>query len=167
MPKVRILSLDPGTQNTGYILLEGDLLSKEIAVEAFGVLKTKVTDGDIRKRIDTLGNGVRKLISTFEPDYLVFEDFVEQGKMVGKTYKEMAFLIEHYRLIGRETGIPTEIYSNAYWKKHTLGVSGTNKAQVEHYVSRKIPETKRLLNKAPSHVWDATAIGYCLWLSIV
>lgn len=171
MQDIRILALDPGTANMGYAVLEGIPIAKKLntppRIVDFGVLKTKKTDGTIRERLDVLGYTVQDLLRKVTPDYFVFEDFVEQGKFVGKTYKEMAFLIEHLRLVGRGEGIPVTIYENAEWKKKTLKSAGVNKEQVQHYVSHKLPESILLLRKQPDHVWDSVAIGYCKWLELV
>lgn len=173
MKRVRILAFDPGTANMGYSTIEGIPEHNIVTLGGayFGVLKTSKWQGDtevnIRERIDRLGFKIRELIVTIEPTHIAMEDFVEQGKLVGKTYKEMAFLTEHMRLLTRELGIPATIYANGEWKKKTLGIMRANKAQVQHYVARKLPEAVTLLAKQPDHVWDSAGIGFCKWLDIL
>lgn len=151
----RVLGVDPGTANTGYALLEGD------QILTFGLLKTDTTDGSVRARIDMIGDALQKIIKEWAPSVLAVEDFTEQGKMVGKTYKEMSWLTEHFRLLGKFLGIQTVIYKNGEWKKRTLGIHRATKQQVQHYVGRHLPEAERILKKAPSHVWDAVGIALC------
>jgi Holliday junction resolvasome RuvABC endonuclease subunit len=115
----------------------------------------------VRDRIDEIGNDFRTLVAEHQPDYIAIEDFTEQGKFVGKTYKEMAWLTEHFRLVGRELGLEVDVYENGYWKKELTGAMRLNKAQVQHYVSTRIPQARKELAKQPDHVWDAVAIGLC------
>lgn len=173
MAIVRILAFDPGTANMGYSTLNGDTKSNVVALGGayFGVLKTsKWKEGSevpIRERLDNLGLGARQLIHTVEPTHIVIEDFVEQGRRVGKTYKEMAFLIEHMRLLGRDFGIEVDIYANGYWKKQTMNAPHASKVQVQHFVAHRLPEAKQILKGQPDHVWDSVGIGYCKWLELV
>lgn len=168
MDKVRILAFDPGTQNTGYAVLNGSLKTgKAELTKHFGVLKTTKHDGEIRERIDILGAGMKNLIDKLEPTHVAIEDFVEQGKFVGKTYKEMAFLIEHMRMAGRERGYEVSIYENGAWKKQTMRATRVNKTQVQHFISHKLPNAKKILNKQPDHVWDSVGIAYCEFLLLM
>lgn len=162
MEKVRILGFDPGTANTGYALLQGDIPSKVVELtNHFGVLRTKKEDGDIRSRIDQLGSDMKKLIAQLQPAHVVIEDFVEQGKLVGKTYKEMAFLIEHMRLAGREMGYEVTIYENGEWKKIAIGAYRLNKEQVKHFVAHNVKNAKEFLgSRTATHVWDSVGIAY-------
>lgn len=165
---VTILAFDPGTSNLGYSVLQGNPRTLAIGVtEYYGVFRTNKWDkGEevpIRERIDQLGEDIKGLILTSKPELIALEDFVEQGKRVGKTYKEMSYLTEHMRLVCRTLGHEATIYSNGVWKKKTLNASSASKAQVQHYVSHKVINAHRLL-KAPDHVWDSVGIGYCRWL---
>jgi Holliday junction resolvasome RuvABC endonuclease subunit len=182
---IKILGFDPGTANMGYAVVNGILREPLQASEAkfgnsFGVLatskwsdmkaggaKTDRVEIPVRDRIDSLGRMIKGLVREVRPDYIAVEDFVEQGKRVGKTYKEMAFLIEHMRLLGRELEIDTRIYTNSYWKQRTLKTAHATKLQVQHYVAHKLPETAMVLCNQPDHVWDSTAIGLCLWHELI
>lgn len=167
-----ILAFDPGTANMGYAVLEGDKSTSKIYITpTIGVLTTaKRANGKeiaIRDRIDHLSISIQQLVEKVNPTDIVMEDFVEQGKFVGKTYKEMAFLTEHMRLLSKQLGRPATIYANGYWKKQTLGIMRASKIQVQHYISRRLPEAATVLKKQPDHVWDAAGIGYCKWLEIL
>lgn len=165
---VRILAFDTGTANTGWALLIGDVSAKQVRLSDFGMIKTKKTDEHtVRERIDFIGAEVSKLIQELRPTHMAIEDFTEQGKFVGKTYKEMAWLTEHFRIVARNEGLPLSIYENGEWKKHTLKAARANKEQAKHYISHKLPETRELLAKAPTHVWDSVGIGYCQWLLLL
>lgn len=154
----RILAFDPGTANCGYgcIEYEGEKLRLG---DYFGTLKTKIEDGSVRERIDLLGERMQNLINLVKPDYLVIEDFTEQGKIVGTTYKEMAWLTEHMRMVGRKLDYEVTIYENGEWKKIALGAMRANKDQVKHYVKHQLPETETLLKKQATHVWDSVGIA--------
>lgn len=152
--KVKILAFDPGTANCGFGCLEGDETDVR-ATRVFGVIRTKKADGDVRKRIDIIGERAKSLISDVNPTHIVIEDYTEQGIRSGKNYKELAWLTEHLRLVARGMGYEPTIYENRAWKKIALGVGHTNKQQVKHYVRHAIPNIELLLNRAPDHVWDA------------
>lgn len=163
-----ILSFDPGTANLGYSLLSCNPKTSEARItEHFGVFKTNKWDGEeeipIRDRIDTLGTSVDLLIRSTNPSYIAMEDFVEQGKFVGKTYKEMAYLTEHLRLVCGRLGYDVMIYPNGIWKKKTLNAKNASKLQVQHYIRCKVLGVEAL-QKEPDHVWDSVGIGYCRWL---
>lgn len=161
MSDVRIIGLDPGTANTGYSFLIGNTDTRKIMLDGYGLLKTDKTDGEVRDRIDMLGDGLRKLVVQSKPTHIALEDFTEQGKLVGKTYKEMSWLTEHFRMVGRELGVETAVYENEYWKRTLLKAGRANKEQVQHYVSHRLPESRVLLARQPNHVWDSVAIGLC------
>lgn len=161
MAKVRILGFDPGTANTGYGLIEGVINDIPALTQSNGVIKTTVKDGDVRDRIDAIGDKMRYLISHTKPTHIAIEDFTEQGKRVGTTYKEMAWLLEHMRLVSREMGFEAQIYTNAYWKKVTMGSAHVNKLQIQHFVTHHVTGAGNLLKKQPTHVWDSVAIANC------
>jgi len=171
MAIITLLAFDPGTANMGYSVLVGNTATSEIHItNTIGVLNTsKRKDGvevQVRDRIDHLGLSIQQIVEKVNPTDIVMEDFVEQGKFVGKTYKEMAFLTEHMRLLTRQLGLPATIYANGYWKKQTLGIMRASKLQVQHYIKHKLPEAATVLHKQPDHVWDSVGIGYCKWLEI-
>ena len=165
---VRILSFDTGTANTGYSVLDGDVPSRSIRLFSSGMIRTKKTSegpSDVRARIDYIGEQFKALVKQFKPSHVVCEDFTEQGKYVGKTYKEMAWMTEHFRLLGREMGYDVIIYENGYWKKKTLGAARASKKQVDHYVRHKL--AGMLPDKMSVHIIDSIGIGLCLWKEIL
>ena len=168
---VSILAFDPGTANLGYMVLRGNPKTSEVQVtSSYGVFRTnkwvKGVEALPRDRLDILGTYIRALINVSKPDFIAMEDFVEQGKRVGKTYKEMSYLIEHLRLMCRAEGYEATIYSNGAWKKKTLGATNASKIQVQHFVRCKIKGTE-CLSSEPDHVWDSAGIGYCRWLDFL
>ena len=165
MTFVRILSFDPGTADTGWSLVEGT--EKDIRLtEHFGVIKTSKDDGDVRTRIDRIGHVMRTLIEELEPTHVVIEDFTEQGKRVGTTYKEMSWLIEHMRMVGREAGHDITIYENAEWKQLAVGAGRLNKDQVKHFVAHRVAGAGTYLKGRPTHIWDSVGIGYARFIQL-
>lgn len=167
---VRILGIDPGTESTGWSVLNGwdefkDI--QDIRIEQFGVMKTKKADGDLRKRVDMLGEQLTEIIKAECITHVAFEDFVQQGVRAGMVLYDMATLLEHFRMVSRSHSIEPRIYPNAEWKQRTLGSRQPNKKQVQHYVTNKLPEAARLLQGQPDHVWDSVGIGYCLWKELI
>lgn len=162
MEVLRILSFDPGTAAMGWSLLDGDLTAASVELtEHFGVLRSSKQDGDVRSRIDSLGGSFDALIHAHHPTHVVIEDFTEQGKLVGKTYKEMSWLTEHLRLIGRSAGFEVTIYENAEWKKIATGAGRLSKDQVKHFVAHQVGQAQRRLGKrTPTHVWDSVGMGF-------
>jgi Holliday junction resolvasome RuvABC endonuclease subunit len=135
-----------------------------VRLERYGLLKTAKEQGgtaEVRERIDSLGESLRTLATNCHSTHIAIEDFTEQGKLVGKTYKEMSWLTEHFRMVGRELGLETAVYENAFWKRTLLKAGRANKAQVQHYVMQRLPESRVMLARQPDHVWDSAAIGLC------
>lgn len=169
MEKVRILSFDPGTADMGWSAIEGYTERDTVSLtDFFGVLKTRKTDGTVRERIDMLGNSYAALIQELNPTHVVIEDFTEQGKLVGKTYKEMSWLTEHLRLVGRELGYDVTIYENGVWKKLASGAARLSKDQVKHLVAHRVEFARELLGeRTPTHVWDSVGIGYAKFTELI
>lgn len=162
MEKVRILAFDPGTANLGYAVIEGNMKTGEVRLLPFyGVLKTSKSDGDIRTRADILGVAVRHKIEGYNPDFIVIEDYTEQGVKSGTTYKDMSILIENMRVTCIGMAQVPDIWTNAHWKKLATGSSGLKKHQVQHFVKHKVRGTEVLGSRASdTHVWDAVGIAY-------
>lgn len=162
MDKVRILAFDPGTANMGWAYLEGELTNGIVqATEHFGVVKTTMDDGDFRRRIDILGGWMEEVIQLTSPTVIAIEDFTEQGVITGKTYKEMATLIEHMRMVSRMKNYEADIMTNEEWKRIATGSKGLNKNQVKHFVTNKVPKAVEFYKgRTATHVWDACGIGY-------
>lgn len=168
MSRYRILALDLGSSNTGYGFLVGD--HTQLAIKDFGVIRSSPKQGPIRQRIDYILNEITQLVHHHHPNYFVFEDFTAQGrraKAAGKIGQHMSFLTESVRGLARFLDFETVIYPNDQWKKLTLGIRTATKEQVKHYVSWKIPQSKALLARQPSHVWDAVCIAYCHYLTLL
>lgn len=159
MQRIRVLGIDPGTQNTGYAFVDQTLKGKEIP--SYGLIKTTKADGEVRERIELIGQKMSAIITTYTPDIIAVEDFTEQGKKTGKCYKEMSWLVEHLRMIGKYAGTEVVIYKNAEWKRYTLGIRHANKKQVMHYVGRMVPKAQELLKGKPDHIWDSVGIALC------
>jgi Holliday junction resolvasome RuvABC endonuclease subunit len=164
---VRILGYDPGTAFTGYALVGGSIGKSVELLPDFGVIKTTKADGDVRTRIDMIGNQVRDHIQELRPTHVAIEDFVEQGVDAGTTYKDMATLIEHLRMVCRYNGIEATIYPNAEWKKIAVGTKGLNKKQIQHFVSHRLPKASELLTgRTATHVWDSAGIAYAKYIEL-
>lgn len=161
MEKVRILAFDPGTANMGYAVLEGNIKENWLRLEGGGVIGTTKAHGDIRERVDRLGELVVGNIEAAKPSHIVIEDFIEQGVKSGTTYRDMSILIEHMRMLCRFEGFEATIYTNAEWKVLASGVRGLNKKQVQHLVKHNIEGTERLGDRQiDTHIWDCAGIGY-------
>lgn len=163
MENRRILGIDPGTANTGYAVLECG--TDPPTLIAYGMIRTTPKDGTVRERIDFIGQEIEKVIAEYQPDIFAIEDFTEQGTHAGKQYKEMAWLTEHFRMLGRQLGFEVLIFKNAEWKKKTLGIGRATKKQVMHFVNRNI-RGAQLLKGKPDHVWDSAGVAYCASLVI-
>lgn len=161
---MKILGIDPGTANTGYGVVQKT--SKGYSLVAYGLIRTTPKEGDVRERIDRIGEHLANIITEFQPDVIAIEDFTEQGKLVGKTYKEMSWITEHFRMLCKQFGYEALILKNGEWKKKTLGIMRANKKQVMHYVGRMIPKAKELLKTEKDHVWDSVGIALCAGLTL-
>lgn len=161
MDYVKILGIDPGTASTGIGLIDGNIRTCEAFVvpDWCKTIKTSIEDGDVRERIDAIGIEIANIVTCTTPDFVVIEDFTEQGKRTGTVYKEMSWLVEHLRMTCRHLA-DTTIYENAEWKKLATGSKGLNKEQVKHFVANKISGTEAFKKRTPSHVWDACGMAY-------
>ena len=158
-----IMGIDPGTVNLGYGLI--DTANNGVTIRDFGTIRLRRSDfSSMYEHIDCMGKNVRLFTESLKPDEVVMEDFVEQGINSGKNYKEMAYIIEHLRLILRSLGYEAYIYSNGFWKKQTLKASKASKTQIKHYVSNNIPGASEALKNESTHVWDSVCIAYCRYM---
>lgn len=160
----RIIGIDPGTENFGYALLEGSINAQEpdrstCVLRDCGVWKSGASEGDVRTRIDRLTGRLHGYRQQVAAAYIASEDFTEQGRAVGKTYKEMSWLTESIRQLGREPGVTVDLYENADWKQFLMGARQATKQMVQHYIRHSFPQASEVLNGFPDHTWDAAAIA--------
>ena len=138
---LRVLGIDPGTNVTGYGVVEpangrlGHLLE-------CGVIRTNPNDA-IGKRLDTLFEGVSELIARHEPTALALE-----GVFYAKNIKT-TLTLGHARgvilLAAARAGLEVAEFPPATVKKSVVGTGKAAKAQVGFMVQRllnlrEIPE---------------------------
>lgn len=165
--KINILGIDTGTRNTGCSVLTGDLASQTVYLSDFCIIRTTKKDGSVRERIDQITNKIAAYVERGNIDYIVIEDFTEQGVRTGTIHKEMSWLTEAIRSLGMRLNCKTIVYENKEWKKKTLKIYRATKKQVQHYVHWKFPEAKKKLKGQPDHIFDSIAIGHALWLELL
>jgi len=147
-----ILGIDPGTQTTGYGIVEKG--SRGIAYRGCGEIGMKRGEplsASLRKIYDRLA----KIIDEYQPDVVAIED-IFYGKNVKSLVKlgqarGVAILAASHR------DIPLYEYAPLEVKKAVVGYGRAEKAQVQHMVKAILA----LREPPPPDASDALAIAIC------
>ena len=147
----RILGLDPGLRITGFGVI--DKLGSQLRYVASGTIKTR--DGALPGRLKTLLDGVREVVTTYQPDQaaveIVFVNVNPQSTL----------------LLGQARGavicgavsceVPMSEYTALQIKQAVVGYGKARKEQVQHMVQRLL-----CLDQLPGpDAADALACAIC------
>ncbi len=154
----RVLGIDPGTAVTGYGIVEPSNGAPAHLVEC-GVIRTN-PKRELWHRLDSLYDGIVRLIETHRPDTLALEN-VFYAKNVRTT-----LVLGHARgvilLAATQAGIDIVEFAPATVKKTIAGVGDAAKSRVGYMV-------QRLLNlreaPAPSDAADGVAVALTFLLT--
>ncbi len=147
----RILGLDPGLRITGFGLV--DQLGSQLRYVASGCIKTR--DGELPGRLKTLLDGVREVITTYQPDVVAVE------KVFVNVNPQSTLLLGQARgavICGAVScELPVAEYTALQVKQSVVGYGKAHKEQVQHMVQRLL-----LLDASPSaDAADALACAIC------
>ena len=149
----RIISVDPGLNNTGFGIL--DYKGSQIKVVAYGLV-TPPTKESIPNRLEYLNSHMNDLIDKFNPQSMAIEDsFYSQNV-------KSAILLGQARgvllLSAASKGIPSMVYAPKKVKQSVTGTGSATKKQVKYMVEKilNIDKTIKSLD-----ITDALAIGLC------
>lgn len=156
--KIRILGIDPGTQLTGYGLVE--VKAKKVSILTMGVMSPGKFE-EINTRLKFLHERALHLIDEYKPDVLSIE-----APFYGKNIQSMLKL-------GRAQGVvmaaalyrsvPVFEYAPLLVKQSITGMGRASKEQVAYFLQKVYN-----LDEVPRHLdaTDAIAVAICHYLQL-
>ncbi|MEE3303077.1 MAG: crossover junction endodeoxyribonuclease RuvC [Candidatus Neomarinimicrobiota bacterium] len=149
----RIISVDPGLNNTGFGIL--DYKGSQIKVIAYGLV-TPPAKESIPNRLEYLNSHMNDLIDKFNPQSMAIEDsFYSQNV-------KSAILLGQARgvllLSAASKGIPSMVYAPKKVKQSVTGSGSSTKKQVKYMVEKTLNIDKTIKSL---DITDALAIGLC------
>ena len=155
---MRILGIDPGSQNCGYGILE--IEKRKIIAAGCDVIKMKPSL-PLAERLVTVYTEIKKIIEEYKPDLAAVETI-----FYGKNIKS-AFSLGHVRgvilLILAENKIKITEFSPREVKKSVVGNGNASKEQVKFMVEKFLGIE---INKKTQDATDALANALCLYNKI-
>lgn len=148
----RVLGIDPGLRVTGYGVVEQHATRMNL-IEA-GIVTPDVR-GTLETRLHQLHDGIRAVLATTSPQYIVIEELYT-------TYKNpmTAILMGHARgvlaLAGAQTGIPVRTLGHSLVKRALTGSGSARKEQVNAMVTQLLRLQR---SPEPNDVSDALALA--------
>ena len=130
---MRILGIDPGLQRTGFGVVEAE--GQRLAYVASGTIGTaEAPRGDLPQRLRLIFEGVREVVSTYQPDAaaleIVFVNVNPQSTLLLGQARGAALAA----LVAG--GLPVAEYTALQMKKAVVGHGLATKAQVQEMVRR-------------------------------
>jgi crossover junction endodeoxyribonuclease RuvC len=148
---VRILGIDPGSQRTGYGVIQCDGASSKSLVH--GCIAAG-SGGSLNERLRRIFEGVQALIDRFRPDEIAIERvFVNRNV-------ESALKLGHARgaaLCAVPSATPVFEYTPRAVKLAVVGFGGAEKTQVAHMIRALLTLEEKLSADAS----DALAVAVC------
>jgi crossover junction endodeoxyribonuclease RuvC len=149
-----ILGVDPGSQRTGYGVIETD--GRRHALVEKGVLSPPANQ-DLPLRLRAIHDGLASLIARLRPDALSVEDVFHAVNA------RSALVLGHVRgvvlLAGAEAGLPVHAFTPATVKAQVTGYGRAEKHQVALMVSRILTLAG---DEEAGDATDALAVALCL-----
>ena len=145
-----VLGIDPGSQATGYALV--DRQRGRYRLLSAGVVKTS-TKQEMPHRLRLIAEGLRSVLSLHRPEVVAIEAIFRHKS------SESALRLGQARgialLVAAESNLPVFEYNAMTVKKSTTGAGRADKAQVQRAVRMLTGSTDELASDA----WDAAAIA--------
>jgi len=150
---VIILGVDPGSQRTGYGVIETDGRRHRLLIHGAIVTPTRA---ELPERLSLIHAGVSRLITTHRPDALAVEDVFHAVNT------RSALVLGHVRgvilLAGAQAGLPVHEFPPATVKVQVTGYGRAEKAQVALMVARLL----EIPTAGPAgDASDALAVALC------
>jgi crossover junction endodeoxyribonuclease RuvC len=153
MPLMRVLGIDPGSENTGYGIIESDGTQHRAIV--YGAIKTQ-SRRPFQERLLKIYLDLSALLGREKVDVVAIEGVFYAANV------QSALKLGHARgvalLVAAQHGIPVFEYSPLEIKKSTVGYGRAEKSQVQGMVRHllQLPEVP-----SPADAADALAIAIC------
>jgi crossover junction endodeoxyribonuclease RuvC len=152
---VRILGIDPGTEITGFGVVDASADGMRLDAVAFGEVRGDERRRPLPERLATLHGGLARVLQEALPSVVVVE-----GVFYAKNARS-ALTIGHARgvvlMAAAEHGIPVIEYAPPEVKRAVCGTGAARKLQVQFMVQRilSLPEPP------PVDASDALALAIC------
>jgi crossover junction endodeoxyribonuclease RuvC len=149
-----ILGIDPGLTRCGVGLIRSDS-SRKVSFEFVDLLESSPR-ADLSDRLATIGNGIKTLIETHNPDHLAVERVFTQQNL--KTVTGIAQVSGLAIYFAASAGIPVSYFTPSEVKAAITGNGRADKDQVGFMVAKllglaEVPK--------PADAADALAIAIC------
>ncbi len=142
-----ILGIDPGLENTGYGIIEGEKLV------ACGVIVTSKKDSSV-DRLGKIYSELEKIIKKFRVGEMAIETlfFAKNAKSALKVAEAIGVI----KICGQKNGLSVAEYTPLQVKQALVGYGRAEKEQVEIMVRDSLNLEKLI---TPSHAADAVAVA--------
>lgn len=150
---MKVLGIDPGTQNTGYGIVEEE--SSRLTLKGMGVITTSSRDC-LSKKLKTIYDGLAEVVIRFSPAVIVVENTFLSKNI------QIAFKLGQVRgvalLIGELYSLQVAEYTPTQIKLAVTGYGAAQKSQIQMMVAQLLK-----LDQPPrsEHSADALAAAIC------
>jgi crossover junction endodeoxyribonuclease RuvC len=152
---VRVLGIDPGSETTGWGVVEGDGTGRSYRLVEFGVVKLS-TSASFSSRLLKICRGLEEVIEKLKPDACAIEEafYAVNPKVVLKLGQVRGVAL----LVAESAALEIGEYSPRLVKQTVAGYGNADKRQVQEMVKvllslRAVPE--------PHDAADALAVAIC------
>ncbi len=150
---MRVLGIDPGSQTTGWGVIEGD--ARRYQLVEYGAIRT-VAGGKFSTRLLNIANDLEWVIARYTPDICAVEEIFFAVNI--KTALKLGHVRGVCLLAGERSGLEMHEYATRLVKQTVVGYGAAEKHQVQEMV--------RLLLKLarppqPHDAADALAVAIC------
>lgn len=110
-----ILGIDPGTRAMGFCAIKYGV--KPVILKTHTA--TSKRDWDLKKQVVLMFEAAEAFTAVYEPDLIVVEDFVYQGRSITKSGREVDRIVGALLLLSRTFHM--SLYSPQDWKRALVG----------------------------------------------
>jgi crossover junction endodeoxyribonuclease RuvC len=150
---MRVLGIDPGSQTTGWGVVEGD--GRKYSLVEFGAIRAS-SSLSFPARLLRMSTGIEKIIEKHQPDACALEDaFLASNVKVSMKLGQVRGVV---LLVAERAALDIHEYSPRLVKQSVVGYGNAEKHQVQEMVRlllslRSVP--------APHDAADALAVAIC------
>lgn len=152
---MRVLGIDPGSETTGWGVVEGDGIGRSYRLVEFGVVKLS-TSASFSSRLLKICRGLEEVIEKLKPDACAIEEafYAVNPKVVLKLGQVRGVAL----LVAESAALEIGEYSPRLVKQTVAGYGNADKRQVQEMVKvllslQAVPE--------PHDAADALAVAIC------
>jgi crossover junction endodeoxyribonuclease RuvC len=158
-PRQRILGIDPGTNLTGYAILDRE--GSKLTLVTLGVIRPGKLgpDADHPDKLAFILQRVTELVKTWQPDTAAVE-----APFFGKNVQSMLKLGRVQGVVmaaALSQGIPIVEYSPRLVKKAVTGGGNATKEQVAALLTQQLPNVPTFADSGVMDATDALAVAFC------